>query len=866
MINTPCISVLVPICNVEQYLDQCLSSIQKQTLSNIEVICINDGSKDSSKAIIEKYTQKDSRFILIDKSNSGYGDSMNRGLEKARGEYIAIVESDDYVALNMLESLYKLTDNGSVDIVKGNFWDCYEDESTGRLKCCINHERTIPNVENEAFDVYDMPQILWGHPSIWSAIYRRDYLRSNNIWFMCEPGGGWVDNPFFFETLLLAKRIKWTNTPYYYYRKTNPNSSSNHQPDLTLPLRRMIDNLNVVEKYNVHDKELLKMVYSRALMYLYGVLEDRNHLAQIDDIRKHAVALFSRIDESVIDEFFNEKDRFLFYTYRSALVLQPQERIRILIYNWVQFDNPFGFGGGVNIYCRNLVETILALRPDIEVYFLSSGFAYDASTTECYIRSTNNCFSEKCYSFEIVNSPVPAAQDRILNCPEIAFSQPELKRIFLKFLSKYGSFNVIHFNNIEGLSLDCLEIRNHVSSKLIFSIHNYIPFCVHGFYFNREKKCVCTPNHTDLDCEKCICVANKDSKTEWDLYQRATNGTQGICIEKNIWLSKMGFVGLDGFPKKEMLLLFCKKAVAILNENMDLNLAVSDCVKRIAIENGLRKDCTVTSYIGTKVAQFTEPMHIQESSKKGMTIVFLGSNYYFEEKGYPFLMDTLSGMEKIYASQIDLVLTTTNGSETQMMSMLSHFHSVKIIHGYNHSDLRTILRNVDLGIVPVLWEDNLPQIAIEMVANGVPVLSSDLGGASELCKSDLFKFIGGSSDDLRKHIIFFLEHREKLNEYWIHSSELVTMSAHWMELEKLYEIPPMVVPQLTHDDYLKLVKELTVLKEIASHNIDTNGRTDHSRKRHLFEFNKYFKKTILYWREFGLIETIKKISQKVAAH
>ena len=86
--HRPLVSVLIPICNVEEYLEQCLESARSQTLRDIEVICINDGSTDGSLGIIQSFAARDERFRVIDKPNSGYGDSMNKGLEVARGEYV----------------------------------------------------------------------------------------------------------------------------------------------------------------------------------------------------------------------------------------------------------------------------------------------------------------------------------------------------------------------------------------------------------------------------------------------------------------------------------------------------------------------------------------------------------------------------------------------------------------------------------------------------------------------------------------------------------------------------------------------------------------------------------------------------------
>ena len=105
---TPNVTILIPIYNAEAYLRECLLSVLYQTLSNMEVICINDGSNDRSLDIMERIAQNDERIIILNKDNSGYGDSLNHGLERARGNYIGIIESDDFVDKDMFRKLYAL--------------------------------------------------------------------------------------------------------------------------------------------------------------------------------------------------------------------------------------------------------------------------------------------------------------------------------------------------------------------------------------------------------------------------------------------------------------------------------------------------------------------------------------------------------------------------------------------------------------------------------------------------------------------------------------------------------------------------------------------------------------------------------------
>ena len=126
--SKPIISVIVPVYNVEKYLRECLESLICQTLEDIEIICINDGSTDSSLAILEEFAAKDARIKIINKENSGYGASMNAGLNAAAGEYIGIIESDDFADKKMFEDLYNLALKNDADIVKSDFYYHFSNE------------------------------------------------------------------------------------------------------------------------------------------------------------------------------------------------------------------------------------------------------------------------------------------------------------------------------------------------------------------------------------------------------------------------------------------------------------------------------------------------------------------------------------------------------------------------------------------------------------------------------------------------------------------------------------------------------------------------------------------------------------------
>lgn len=213
------VSILVPICNVEIYLAQCLDSLVNQTLREIEIICINDGSTDNSLSIIKEFAAKDNRIVIIDKPNSGYGDSMNQGLSIAKGEYIGIVESDDFADATMFEKLYQLTNGGSIDIVRSNYYRYWD--SKGDVE---SFEADITRY-GQVTSLSDEPSLLLVPPAIWSAIYRKDFLLENKICFLPTPGASYQDASFFVKTLCKAKNLVYTKDKYLHYRQDNASSS-----------------------------------------------------------------------------------------------------------------------------------------------------------------------------------------------------------------------------------------------------------------------------------------------------------------------------------------------------------------------------------------------------------------------------------------------------------------------------------------------------------------------------------------------------------------------------------------------------------------------------------------------------------------
>ena len=215
----PKVSILVPCYNVEKYLPECLDSIIDQTLKDIEIICINDGSTDSTLKIIKQYAKKDKRIVVIDKENEGYGKSMNRGIDAATGEYIGIVESDDWIDSDMFESLVKIADKNELDVIKSNFYE-YTTE-----KGSVFRQSFLLGDKNKVIKPINNKNVFFIQPSIWSAIYKRDFIEKNKIRFLESPGASYQDTGFAFKVWSMAKRAFLTDKAYLHYRCDNTNSS-----------------------------------------------------------------------------------------------------------------------------------------------------------------------------------------------------------------------------------------------------------------------------------------------------------------------------------------------------------------------------------------------------------------------------------------------------------------------------------------------------------------------------------------------------------------------------------------------------------------------------------------------------------------
>lgn len=226
--ENPKISIIVPVYNTEKYLERCINSIINQTLENIEIILINDGSTDNSLDICKRYENEDNRIKLFSINNSGAGAARNIGLDYAKGEYIGFVDSDDWVEYYMFETLYNIAIETDVDIVSSNFYRNYTDK---QIKNDIKFESGLFNKQDIKNKI--LPELICSEkltsdiPSnMWTKIYKKVLIKHNNISFEEKLLGG-QDLLFSKECIIHSNFIYFMNERYLYHYRYNINSRTN---------------------------------------------------------------------------------------------------------------------------------------------------------------------------------------------------------------------------------------------------------------------------------------------------------------------------------------------------------------------------------------------------------------------------------------------------------------------------------------------------------------------------------------------------------------------------------------------------------------------------------------------------------------
>ena len=297
----PKISVIVPVYNVSEYISRCADSIVSQKLYDIELIFVNDGSKDNSREIVEKYQLNDSRITILDKENGGLSSARNYGLRNAKREYILFVDSDDYLELNACERIYieHLENNADIIVFGAKVFPEYNVDEWVRDNLSV---RTV------YYDTNVQKVLFWekgAHPYVWRNCYKREFLNRINVFFD-EQVKFAEDILFQFQVFPFAENIAFIEDKLYNYRISRPGSLMSTY------------NKNEEEKLNYHiiiakkitdywiDNDLIPGNEIDYLYWIEGYLIDKLFWWNCANKEKKAKEIYELVAKCGIDSFIEE--------------------------------------------------------------------------------------------------------------------------------------------------------------------------------------------------------------------------------------------------------------------------------------------------------------------------------------------------------------------------------------------------------------------------------------------------------------------------------------------------------------------------------------------------------------------------------
>lgn len=225
------VSLIIPVYNVENYVDKCLKSVEQQTCKELEVIIINDGSTDESYEIVRKYVERNTNFQCYSIENRGLGGARNYGLEKASGEYVCFLDSDDYIASECIEAMLNKAKQNKSDIVVCNSCDVTEDGTI------ISYYKN--KYKKEVTNVYEEPTILFNRVSAWGKLYKKELF--NELAFVSRE---WYEDMRMTPKLFLkAKSITYIDNTLFYYVQRSGSIMNNSKVEKNIEITEAFDDL-----------------------------------------------------------------------------------------------------------------------------------------------------------------------------------------------------------------------------------------------------------------------------------------------------------------------------------------------------------------------------------------------------------------------------------------------------------------------------------------------------------------------------------------------------------------------------------------------------------------------------------------------
>lgn len=303
-------SVIVPVYNVEKYIEKCLSSIKTQSLNDFECLIIDDGSKDNSINIASDFIKDDDRFIIYHKENGGLSDARNYGIDKAKGEYICFVDSDDYIDEKLLEETYALAKKYDSDITT---FDLYYEYENG-------NKDLAPGGYKEVSSYKEDKNILFINHSANNKIFKRDFLQDKRFIF----GISYEDLASIPIWLAEANNVSYLAKPLYFYMQRG-NSISHSYDERIFDIYKAIDNIK--NNLNIKSEDINEIYLKQGLMAL--MLKIRNIS---DDKKRKEFYLMNAnyLDKSYPDWYKNISKENISFKWKIVAYLLKHKNIFLL--------------------------------------------------------------------------------------------------------------------------------------------------------------------------------------------------------------------------------------------------------------------------------------------------------------------------------------------------------------------------------------------------------------------------------------------------------------------------------------------------------------------------------------------------------
>jgi glycosyltransferase involved in cell wall biosynthesis len=471
---------------------------------------------------------------------------------------------------------------------------------------------------------------------------------------------------------------------------------------------------------------------------------------------------------------------------------------RVLYYNWAPYFAEPLVGGGVSIYCRNLLDHLHAAGGDYEPTFLYAGFDYSDRPGPPSVRRVDNPRHPGVPTFTMVDSPVAAPALLSFYDPDGHVRCAAVEACFAGFLAAQEPFDIVHFHNLEGLTAACLEVATGAGARVVFSLHNYWTVCpqVQLWQFDDHP---CTDYLEGRGCVACLPDAVENDRIlaerraglapRYEPTAGAGDGSGPLSVP----------VVLDGPGLPQLAPRYRRRRhdiVDLVNRHVDVAVSVSERSSEVLASYGVSRDVLATIYIGTRATEFAVPPGNPAPYRPGdpFRLVYVGESR--RDKGFFHLLDELRALPAAALRTLHLTvacrmndpaeLRMAEAGRGRLLSLAESLGSLAYHPGYAYDDLPALLAGQHLGVVPALWEDNLPQVALELLACRVPVLCSTRGGAREFVRHDAFVFDPATPGDLGRRLLAVRERPNLLAAFWSEAREPRTVEAHFDDLLAVY--------------------------------------------------------------------------------